>query len=727
MAGDIIVWLRAGTYAQAETLTFGPEDSGTNGHDVVYRAHPGERVVVSGGRELAGWTAVPGAGFWAAPFGAGPGSRQLCVDGVRADRAAASVALLGAMIGQPGGYVVTNTAIQTWRNPAALEFVYTGGGGVPGAPSTESRCGIASLVPAGSGRTRIVMDQPCFDSGQAKSPGPLANPTAIENAYELLARAGQWYLDLAAGKVYYWPRAGQDMTSAHAVVPVLERLALAAGTAERLIEHVAFEGLEFAHATWQRPSSGDGFIELQANTFIVGPDLLNMPGNVEVHHARQLRFERCIFRHLGAEGLVFGPGSAGNVVRGCVFTDTSGVPLRIGDVNAPLAAPVEQVRDNRVENNLIHGAPVEYHGGPAIVVGYAAGTEIAHNEIANVPYSGISAGWGWGEVSYADGQRVHHNRVHDVMGRLRDGGNVYVLGPQPDSATPRSSIDNNWLCLDIQPFGTIYLDQGSRGWHVHDNLVTQTATNWIYLQHLAPPAIDNLVERNLHDTAAAVIGDPSNTLTDNHLIGSESGAWPERAWTIANGSGLEPAFLDLAGDGVPRNVARGRAAIASSYDDPSRAPSAAVDGDGRTCWSSAAGDTAPWIRIDLGAAYRLCEIQLATRQDANRADARHDFEIRASNDPDQVPGEILLGGQGEQVLPWWDVFRLVVTDSTPYRYVFAVKTDGLPFSVGEFRALGGGAPPAGPPAGPKEPQPRPRVHDGFPGGRRTRRRSGRRS
>src|SRR5262245_46846413 len=51
---DVIVLVRGGTYALPETLVFGPEDSGTPEHPVVYAAYPGEKPVLSGGRPITG-------------------------------------------------------------------------------------------------------------------------------------------------------------------------------------------------------------------------------------------------------------------------------------------------------------------------------------------------------------------------------------------------------------------------------------------------------------------------------------------------------------------------------------------------------------------------------------------------------------------------------------------------------------------------------------------------
>jgi hypothetical protein len=54
--GDVYVWLRAGTYALSEPLTFTPEDSGRGGQVVHYKGYPGDpRPIVTGGTVLSGW------------------------------------------------------------------------------------------------------------------------------------------------------------------------------------------------------------------------------------------------------------------------------------------------------------------------------------------------------------------------------------------------------------------------------------------------------------------------------------------------------------------------------------------------------------------------------------------------------------------------------------------------------------------------------------------------
>ena len=54
LKGGVTVLIRGGTYELSKTLTFGPEDSGTEKHAVTYAAYPGEQVVISGGRRQLG-------------------------------------------------------------------------------------------------------------------------------------------------------------------------------------------------------------------------------------------------------------------------------------------------------------------------------------------------------------------------------------------------------------------------------------------------------------------------------------------------------------------------------------------------------------------------------------------------------------------------------------------------------------------------------------------------
>jgi len=55
MTGGIHVVLRGGTYGLERTFTLESKDSGTRGHQVIYKGRPGETPVLSGGRKVTGW------------------------------------------------------------------------------------------------------------------------------------------------------------------------------------------------------------------------------------------------------------------------------------------------------------------------------------------------------------------------------------------------------------------------------------------------------------------------------------------------------------------------------------------------------------------------------------------------------------------------------------------------------------------------------------------------
>ena len=54
--GDVVVILKGGTYDATETIVFGAAESGKNGNTITYRAAAGETALISGGKELDGWT-----------------------------------------------------------------------------------------------------------------------------------------------------------------------------------------------------------------------------------------------------------------------------------------------------------------------------------------------------------------------------------------------------------------------------------------------------------------------------------------------------------------------------------------------------------------------------------------------------------------------------------------------------------------------------------------------
>ncbi|MBN2294797.1 MAG: right-handed parallel beta-helix repeat-containing protein, partial [Pirellulales bacterium] len=438
MSGDIEVILHDGTYRLGDTLVFDRRDGGTGGHKVIYKAAQGAVPIVSGGKDVTGWT--PDAkGRWKAKTDI-DNFRQLYIDGRRAVRARGDVPADMALHGTEG-YKTSDLAMADWKNPGDIEFCYQ-------VVWAHTRCKVQDIRRQGD-RAVVTMLQPHFTHAREKEGVHIELPKYIENVFELLDEPGEWYLDRASDTVYYIPKPGEDMTKTKVVAPAVECLVELRGTLDAPVENMEFAGITFAEGGWLRPSR-IGLVDVQANFVIdwkrpmkraggytvVHNEHVKSPANVVCRTAKNVKFERCTFTRLGSAGIDMEFGSQNNSISGCRFNDISGTAVQIGDLTRNDHHPDDPrmiVKNNSVTNNHIHNCCVEYMGGVGVFVGYTDGTKVAHNEIHDLPYSGMSIGWGWGEEDAGGGaenyympyryatptpsgnNRIENNHIYRVM------------------------------------------------------------------------------------------------------------------------------------------------------------------------------------------------------------------------------------------------------------------------------------------------------------------------
>jgi Right handed beta helix region len=498
---DIVVSLHPGTHTLEEPLRLSDRagDSGENGHRVIYQAHRygtdrQRPAVVSGGRKVTGWRLDdPGKGIWRAKVG-DLETRQLYVDGVRARRARLDG---GARGGLPGnvteteqGYVTDSTAPQSWDNAEDIELVYHGQ--LPLYNFSEPRCGVADIS-GDADSTTITMDQPCyrwfrrnhtglfkyFDFVFELEPGP---PSHVENSTSFLTEPGTFYLDRSRRRrhvLYYIPRPGEDLRRDEVVAPVLEQLVDGQGRAGAPLHDVTFRGLTFSHATWMEPSESTGFSHVFGPIYEAGDagqdpvdpwdmsdDAKTLPGNVRFRHSRRIVLEDNRFTQLGADALELSLGTSDSVVRGNVFTDISGAGVTMGN-RYPHTDLDRFNRDNLIANNWVHGVGAEYLGSVGIYAEKTQGVQIVHNQVNDVPYTGIVFGEFWthypaGETT-AYGNRILNNRIFDVTQLNLDGGGIWTAAVQGTSWDNGSLVAGN-LVHDTDPRGAEIYGPEDPGW-----------------------------------------------------------------------------------------------------------------------------------------------------------------------------------------------------------------------------------------------------------------------
>jgi hypothetical protein len=169
----------------------------------------------------------------------------------------------------------------------------------------------------------------------------------LSNAIEFLDAPGEWFTDTKQGKIFYYPRQGEDMHTASVTAPVLETLVQVSGSVDNPVSHVYFRGVGFAHSAWRRPSYA-GHVPLQAGMYLLDAyklstaglpwdkDLENQawigrqPAAVAVSGADNIRFEQCRFEHVAATALDCIAATQHSSVENCTFGDVGGSAIVIG-------------------------------------------------------------------------------------------------------------------------------------------------------------------------------------------------------------------------------------------------------------------------------------------------------------------------------------------------------------------------------------------------------------
>ncbi|HVR75589.1 MAG TPA: right-handed parallel beta-helix repeat-containing protein [Planctomycetota bacterium] len=472
------VTVRGGTYRITEPFVLEPQDSGTKDAPITYAAEGGSRPVVSGGRPIRGWkrdgklwvVEVPGVKSGAWSFGA------LWVNGERRRRARTpNDGWLYTAGKDPGraktAFLYRPGDITKWRNiDDACVVVYH---------SWETSLHrIASIDEASS---TVVFTGPAAWAFENWGPRQRYH---LENVPEALDAPGEWYLDRRAGVLSYMPLDGEEIEKAEVVAPVAKQLVVLAGepAAQRLVEHVSFEGLRFLHTEWTLPEKGHSDSQAAAS----------IQGALEAAGARHCAFIRCEVGHVATYGVWLRAGSQDNRLEECEIHDLGAGGLRIGETRNP-ASEAEAAERNSVNNCFIHDGGKIFAGGVGVWIGRSSHNTVAHSEVCDFDYSGFSVGWSWGyDASSAHHNVIEYNHIHDLgRGVLNDLGAIYTLGVSPGTVE-RFNVMHDIYCHSFGGWG-VYTDEGSTGILIENNIVYNTSSGCFH-QHYGK---ENILRNNV--------------------------------------------------------------------------------------------------------------------------------------------------------------------------------------------------------------------------------------
>ncbi len=493
MQGNITVYLRGGTYQISSTLVLTSKDSGQNGYNVVWKAYNNETPIISGGKSITGWTLYDSSkNIWVANA-QGVTSRDFYVNNERATRARFDGTLSGITKTNSGFMFSTGSLPSSFARPQDLEL----------HTNILWQYNIAPIKTVHYSGSNFYIDV----SGTAwKLLNTAIGTTAVqpehidhlENAYEFIDKEGEWYLNTAQNKIYYKPKSGQSMSNVSAFLGSLEKLINLSGTEYNKVENITFSGITFSHTTWLQASRSEGLNVIQSNIYknaVMEEGTkwengywMDASSAIYGNYVKNITFTGNNFKNLGNGGIHLARATNNSKITKNKFYDCAGTGITLGGFNfidhSNGTSDKYFSRYNVIEDNYIDNVGTIYKSACGILAGYVGNTSISYNTMVNLPYTGISLGWGWGfngqEVNGAfpllqGANSVCNNYIENVMTYMWDGGAIYTLGRMDGS-----EIKNNYINKVNNDFGGIYLDNGSQGFTVTNNVLSNCYRNWIY-------------------------------------------------------------------------------------------------------------------------------------------------------------------------------------------------------------------------------------------------------
>lgn len=519
---EVTVYLRGGRYQLDTPVTFTPADGGNEQDAVTYMAYGKEVPVISGGVAVTGWrregavwtAAIPGvrAGHWY--------PRQLFINGERRQRARLPYQGFYQGLQSADGKMITfpDGQLQHLGDGADVEFT--------------------ALVEWTSSHQHL----PAFDADASTLAFPRQAlpfvglewaahiekniphfPYFFDNVAGKLD-PGEWYLDRVTGVLRYRPLPGEGRPR-QAVVPRLTALVEVLGTAECPVRNLRFSGLQFADTDWVVPAEGYAPSQAGMDGSWWNPRRtvheICQPSALRFMFAQHCTVDACRVVNIGGNGISLEEGCRNNIVQGNEITEIGGNGIQVGKF--PFTTPPEErVADNVIANNYIHRCAVLSFSCVGIWAGINEHLTIAHNEICDLPYTGISIGWSWDhKPTAARNNIVEYNHIHHVTQLMADGGGIYTLGAQPESLLRGNVIHDVQHVFGVAGTNGIFHDNGSEGWRRDANIFYRIS--------------DDPVRYNLSDTHAGFFS-----------IGQEykdiaPGA-PDFPQALASRAGLAPAY-----------------------------------------------------------------------------------------------------------------------------------------------------------------------------------------
>ena len=592
MTGDIYVYLRGGNYGIASTITFGTQDSGTNGHRIYYLAYPGETPVLNGATKVTGWT-VHSGNIYKAALSRTTKLRNLYVNDARANMTSKTVTAKAAN----GTYsVAAGQAAWAWASGSGFDGVEYNTSDVPAITSNKDDLEIVNrttwnenlvctrdVVTASDGNRALMLQQPY--GAIAQLPGWSSGFTAsgshtIFNVFAWLTSPGQFYFDKTTGTLYYYPRAGENMSTADVEAPVAEKLIDIAGTSTTSrIKNLTFQGITFANTDYNlyNVANSYGKSSVQGATVFIAYGtgdyhywkyeiIDTLPAAINVNNADSIDIVGNVVKHSGDEGISMINDVVNSNIIGNTVIDIAGSGITIGHpqhvyigdggTHAKFLPGVEGACTKiNINNNLVYTAGIQpgFGSHAGVTVFFTDTVSFTHNHIHTVAYNGLNLGWGWRnfkDSTTAKNNTASNNRFTNMMTRLHDSGAIYTIGQNPGTVINENyvkGIPNN----SSGPTYGLHNDEGSAYITENDSVldIDPGVTYTINCEDFGEK--HDLTILKTYATVNKMGKNPPNSTIDTPIVVADA-VWPVAQYGFCVKSGIEDQYRNaLPGSVLP--------------------------------------------------------------------------------------------------------------------------------------------------------------------------------
>jgi len=516
----LTIWFSEGSYYLSQSILLENECSGTPDNPIIFSAEPGAEVSIKGSQhlDLLNWVEY-GDGIYVSEIPRGLVFDQLFINGERQMRARFPNYDYQKPIRGGKGYQQvrggSNRRYDTWfsYDPdifSPKEWKSPGTGIVHAFQSHNWGNMQYRIKDIDRKEDKILLAEGGWQLQRAYGIGGGAKKSSwfyIENIFEELDVAGEWFLDTGANLLYYYPVAGVNLAETRVEVPVVKDLVQIKGSKESPVRNIRFRGFRFTQSSLT-------FME-EYEPLARGDWAIHRGGAIFMEGTENCIIEDCDFEFLGGNGVFMSAYNRNNQVKNCRFVHTGESAVCL--VGSPSAVRFYQTWDDReidgkdwdemrknmdmepgpltadypkncvVENCIMHDFGDFGKQVAGVYISMSHQIRVSHNTIYNCPRAGICINdgtWGGHIIEYCDiWETVRETGEHgpfNSWGRERqwrggggsnaefdkdltklDAIDVTILRNNRIANFRKSISAGNW---------TIDLDDGSSYFEIYNNL-----------------------------------------------------------------------------------------------------------------------------------------------------------------------------------------------------------------------------------------------------------------